>query len=87
MTIQRIAAVAAALLLGGCANLNSIKHPADHGEWGDLLRLTAYGSFLLAVAGLALAFSIRDGHEHLLSRYLRPRRAPRAEAPTSSVAA
>ncbi len=73
-------------IAGVALNVNSIKHPADYGEWSDLLTLTSYGSILLGIAGFFLAFAIRDGHQHLVDRYLRPNRPARAET-TSSIAA
>jgi hypothetical protein len=73
---------AAGLSLG----FQSIRHPADNSEWAHFLMLACYGSVLLALAGLLLAYSIRRGHRDLMDRYLRPNRAPRAET-ADSVAA
>lgn len=73
--------------IGGVAlNVSSIKHPADYGEWGDLLTLTSYGSILLGIAGFFLAYAIRQGHQHLMDRYLRPNRPARSETTTSIAA-
>jgi hypothetical protein len=73
--------------IGGLAmSFQSIKHPADYEEWADLLRLACYGSALLGVAGLCLAYAVRQGHQDLMDRYLRPNRAPRIER-ADSVAA
>jgi hypothetical protein len=83
-------ALLVAWFLGAAAGLSlgfqSIRHPADNSEWAHFLMLACYGSALLALAGLLLAYSIRRGHRDLMDRYLRPNRAPRAET-ADSVAA
>ncbi|MGE0056691.1 MAG: hypothetical protein AB7T32_01775 [Dehalococcoidia bacterium] len=73
-------------IAGVALNVNSIKHPADYSEWSDLLMLTSYGSIFLGVAGLFLAYAIRDGHQHLMDRYLRPNRPTRSETAPSIAA-
>lgn len=60
-------------------SVQSIKHPAGYSEWAELLRLTAYGSFLLGIAGFCLAYSVRQAHQSLWQRCLAPQPAPRTE--------